>query len=253
MDRFALTISSPTAHLRFRRNPKVDDAAKQGTAETDSNGGSAVASAPRQGALSHADTDATFPSSEELLRRVGAGDRGAKELLADRFTEQVFTIASKILHNPEEAEHVTRIIFSEIFREAHLFDPIQETAEAAFRRYPYHRCYARLHWMVSRSLASRFGTPTKTEQADPPFSATARDGFSVAKLTEMMARAMRSLPDAERRVVTLMYFQGLTRAEVSEQLNLKVAEVAKLYYRGAKRILKQVQQGPKKETNEPSS
>jgi RNA polymerase sigma-70 factor (ECF subfamily) len=239
MDRFALTISSPTVHLRLRRSPKVGDATKQGTAETDP--------------LSRADTDATFPSSEELLRRVGTGDREARELLGDRFVEQVFTIASKILRNRKDAEDVTRIVFSEIFREARLFDPNQESAEAAFRRYTYHRCCARLHWSDSRSLNLRFMAPTKTEQADPPFSGTARDGLNVRQRADIMAQAMRALTDVERKVVTLMYFQGLSDAEVAEQLNLEVADVAKLYYRGVKQLLQEVSSRADKTEGGPSN
>src|SRR5882757_1688199 len=62
------------------------------------------------------------PSDESLIGRICADDHEALGVLFRRYARLVWSIAHKILRDPEEAEDVTQELFLSIRRKAHVFD-----------------------------------------------------------------------------------------------------------------------------------
>ena len=62
-------------------------------------------------------------SIDDLIVRVGRGDRGAFAFLYDQIAPVVYGVARHVVRDPQIAEDVARETFVEIWRQAALFDP----------------------------------------------------------------------------------------------------------------------------------
>jgi RNA polymerase sigma-70 factor (ECF subfamily) len=61
---------------------------------------------------------------------------------------------------------------------------------------------------------------------------TPLDRVSTAQCSARVRRALAELPDAERRVVELAYYRGLTQAEIADELGAPLGSVKSWCRRG---------------------
>ena len=72
---------------------------------------------------SGAGAPAPAPTPDELLARVGAGDRQAFAALYDATAPRVFGLVRRLVVDPAQAEEVTQDVYLEIWQTAPRFDP----------------------------------------------------------------------------------------------------------------------------------
>ena len=70
------------------------------------------------------------PTADELLARVGAGDRAAFGALYDATAPRVFGLVRRLVVDPAQAEEVTQDVYLEIWQTAPRFDPARGSALA---------------------------------------------------------------------------------------------------------------------------
>lgn len=71
----------------------------------------------------------------------------------------------------------------------------------------------------------------KDAKADDPFAAAV-----VTETKEMLADAIENLPEKERLVITLYYYEGLTAKEISQIMNLSVSRISQLHSKAILRL-----------------
>ena len=167
-------------------------------------------------------TDAT---DDELMTGLIAGDISALEVLYDRYSTLVFSVSLRVLYDRQLAEDVTQEVFLRLWRRPQSFDPNRGRL---------------LSWLMSvtrnraiderRRLARRLHTEDPADEPLPDRSqaAGADDPQLALALTELrwkVREAMQSLPAAQRQVIELGYFGGLTQVEIAERTGLPLGTV----------------------------
>jgi RNA polymerase sigma-70 factor (ECF subfamily) len=152
---------------------------------------------------------------EDLVTAIAADDRRALAALYDRHAPSMLAIAVRLLGDRREAEDLLHDVFVEVQRQARTFDPCRGTVRT---------------WLLvrlrSRALDRRRAVGVAraaSEQLAPGDEACDEDGLAPDRARVL--RALAALPDEQRRVLELGYFEGLSSAEIAEQLAVPIGTV----------------------------
>lgn len=152
-----------------------------------------------------------------LLRRLRARDEAALGELYDLLAPWVLGLATRILRDPSEAEEVVSDVFTQVWTHVSQHDPSRgplvpwvlsitrnRALDGLRRRRRWWRKAER--WGEAQRLEPNEGAPAPHEAAVP--------GWPVH--TQVHA-ALAALPDEQRRLVLLAYFEGLTHSEIARR------------------------------------
>lgn len=155
-------------------------------------------------------------SDGELLQQVGAGDRGAFELLYRRYARSVFGLAVRRLGDRGRAEDAVQDAFASVWRSASSYRP--ERGPGA----PW--LYAVARNAIADRGRARVEPPVdapESPSSDPEPGERAEAGW----LAWRMHRALEELPPNERSVLELAYWSELSQTEIAEFLNIPLGTV----------------------------
>lgn len=167
---------------------------------------------------------ASFASADDdaaLVQATAAGDRAALARLYDRYAPILLAVAVRILGERREAEDLVHDVFLEAWRQAGSFDPARGSVRAWLLMRLRSRAldrrksagYRRVSSLDSGELGADLERDVPTE--DPAF---APDRAAVR-------RALAALPEEQRVVLTLGYFEGLSSAEIAARLTMPIGTV----------------------------
>ncbi len=154
-----------------------------------------------------------------LMRRLMANDVAAFGLLYDRHAGSVYGLAYRMLRERTAAEDVAQEAFVALWRSRHRYAPERGTAAA---------------WLLTitrnRAIdALRRGRGHLHEEIDGRHEQEAPDRTDEEALRRLEARAigvaLGTLPDAQRIVLELGYFRGLTHSEIAARLQIPLGTV----------------------------
>ena len=154
-------------------------------------------------------------SDVELLARVRNKDEAALAALYDRFGGLVLTVALRVVGEREVAEEIMQDTFLRCWNGAETYQPsrgqvsswlmsIARNRSIDVLRSRGHR--ARLHERASLDAAGDVGDPS------------APDDIEAIATRQAVAAALATLPIAQRRVVELAYYGGLSQSEIAKHL-----------------------------------
>lgn len=158
--------------------------------------------------------DATLQADETLAGRLSNGDVGALERLYERHSRAIFSLALKLLADREAAEEVVQETFLKLWQRPEAYSPSRGRLIAWLLGVAHHRAVDRLR---RRRLEQRYGA---SQQAGEPI-VSERDPVDdvLASLSgEAVARALQTLPTAQRVAVELAYLRGMTQVEIANML-----------------------------------
>ena len=162
----------------------------------------------------------------------------ALEVLFDRYSRLVYTVALRTLRDSGEAEDIVQDTFFYLYRRAELFDPQKGSAKGWIVQVAFHRALDR------KSHLKRRGSYDGTEigsVSDTLIGTTDLDREIGAKLNRArLERALAELPEAQRRTLEMFYFEGLELQEIADERNELLGNVRHHYYRGLERLRKTV-------------
>jgi RNA polymerase sigma-70 factor (ECF subfamily) len=149
-----------------------------------------------------------------LIRQVADQDRDAFSQLYDRFSTLVFTLAMRMLKVRSDAEDLLQEVFVQVWRQAQSYNVDRGSPEAWIINIARSRAIDKIRSIrrMERSFVLT-DDPARAESGDNVESSAAE---SEAKLA--VNSALANLPDAQRRVLELAYFDGLTQTEIATRL-----------------------------------
>lgn len=159
--------------------------------------------------------------AEEDLRDVAAAARGEQTALArlyERYARFVYSLAVRVTEESAAAEEVTQDVFLQFWRRASSFDPARGDL---------------LGWLVTITRNRAIDYRRSRQQrltTDSVALEEARD-WATAPITASLETADRvrkqlaALPEQQRRVIELAYYQGLTQTEIARALNQPLGTV----------------------------
>jgi len=146
-----------------------------------------------------------------LASRLAAGDDLALAEAFDRFGRAVYGTALRVVGDGASAQDVVQDVFVELWSHPDRYDP----AAGSLRTYLIVLARHRAVDLV-RSELRRIARQERHHRLTPGQHAEAPgDQVLAAAMAGAIRDAVRTLPDGQRRVVELAYFEGLTCREVA--------------------------------------
>ena len=155
-------------------------------------------------------------SDEQLLAQAASGEASALEALYDRYAPAVMGLALKLLADRAAAEEVVQETFWRVWRSAGSFRSQRGTVAAWLfgiaRNFIIDVCRRR---RVRPQAALDDDAAQRIEGAPDPDADVAESARLAIRHAQVRA-ALSALPDAQRRVIELAYFGGMTRQEIAD-------------------------------------
>ncbi len=147
------------------------------------------------------------------LEGVVRGEREALRAFYDRLSGKVLAVALRILGARSEAEEVVQDVFLEVWTRAGLFDAGRGSARTWVLSMARNRAIDRLRSRGAQARAvDGVRAEVRVEEATPLESVVERQA------RERIQAALRELPEEQRRVLELGYFEGLSQTEIAARL-----------------------------------
>jgi RNA polymerase sigma-70 factor (ECF subfamily) len=150
-----------------------------------------------------------------LITRIAAGDRDAFSRFYDLLAPTAFGLIRRVLRDPEAAAEVLQEVFWQVWREAPRYDPERGSPEA---------------WLVTRARTRAIDRLRSIRRRDRTFVAPVDDSVAqsgegpaenpavAAEERGLVWTALAQLPEPQRRVIELAFFDGLTQSEIAARL-----------------------------------
>ena len=174
---------------------------------------------PIQGGLGGVEgTGADEPDDRQLLQRIVEQDKDALNLLYSRYVTPIYSMALHMLKQPPLAEEVTQDVFLNIWLKAASFNSERGQPRSWIMSVAHHR--------VVDVIRSRRRTATMTDPEGyetlerlPSGGASVESQVQQNLDRERIMGALATLPENQRQVIMLAYFEGYSQSEMAEFLS----------------------------------
>jgi len=149
-----------------------------------------------------------------LIQKVANQDRDAFGQLYDRFSSLVFALAMRMLRVRSDAEDLLQEVFVQIWRQAQSYSVQRGSPEAWIINIARSRAIDKIRSI--RRMEKSFvltDDPARAESSENVESSAAESEARMA-----MNSALANLPETQRKVLELAYFDGLTQTEIANRL-----------------------------------
>lgn len=153
-------------------------------------------------------------NSISLIQRIGAQNRDAFSQFYDRYSPIVYSLALRMLRVQFDAEDLLQEVFLQVWRQATAYSAERGSPEAWLINIARSRAIDKLRAIRRRERSFVLtDDPAAAESTDNVESSA---GESETRLA--MNSALANLPEAQRRVLELAYFDGLSQTEIAARL-----------------------------------
>lgn len=150
----------------------------------------------------------------QLIQRISQVDKDALEALYTRFQTPVYSLAMYMLKQPALAEEVTQ----DIWLKAGSFNSERGQPKGWIMSVAHHK--------IVDVIRSRRRTIVNTDPADyetldllPATCASTEAQVEQTLERERIMRALATIPESQRQVIMLAYFEGFSQSEIAERLD----------------------------------
>lgn len=166
-------------------------------------------------------------SDRELLQRIAGGDDHALGAIYDRHGPLTYAMVLRMVGVEEDAEEITADVFSQIWRSAGGFDADRGGVGAWIvtiaRSRALDRIRARRRSAQLIERAALLGADAVAVSAAT--AAPASRKVEERELSEIVLRALDALPETQRHVIELAYYDGLSQSEIADRLSQPLGTV----------------------------
>jgi RNA polymerase sigma-70 factor, ECF subfamily len=176
------------------------------------------------------------PSDVDLMVGIQSGDPDALSELYDRYSGILKALILRIIHNDTEADDLLQEVFMEIWNQSKNFSSAKGKP---------------LGWMVTLTRRRAIDALRKKQayaraeerlQAEPEqqplawVQNTTAEDIRAGDTRALMAKVIRSLPEAQQQVIYLAFFQGMSQREIAAHTNIPLGTVKTRLELGLKKI-----------------
>jgi RNA polymerase sigma-70 factor (ECF subfamily) len=151
-------------------------------------------------------------SDPALVARMAQGDRSAIALLYARHQASLFALAMGMLRSRQEAEDLIHDVFLEAWRRSADYSDQRGTVRA---------------WLLMRARSRALdriksaGRPRAVYEETAPAASLPSEMGDEGRLRALLIQ----MPEAQRQVLLLGYFEGLSTTEIAERLGIPAGTV----------------------------
>ncbi len=174
-------------------------------------------------------------SDEAIMAHLRGSHGDAVAVLLDRYGKLVLSIASKIVRDTGEAEEVVQEVFVDLCRTAAQFDAAKGTAKLWIIRTAYRRSLNKRRQLNNHHFYAQCD-PAESSGSQIADSRSLLPSLNVPESRRLVEQGLASIDGAQRRVLELVFFEGLTLRDVAERTGDSIESVRHRYYRGMHRM-----------------
>lgn len=165
----------------------------------------------------------TFQAPEQdLVARLVAGEEGALGELYDRYGGMAYALACAIVPDPADAEEVVADAFSQVWRSCSTFDASRGSIVAWLSMIVRTRALDLIRSQKRRARVLDEAAAMSQETGAPGLSTGSEAPDRAVELAEaqvLVRRSLAELPVAQRQVLELAYFAGMSQSEIASHLS----------------------------------
>lgn len=175
----------------------------------------------------------------ELLAKFKKGDQQAFELLVRKYKTTVFNTIYSIMGNAQEADDIAQEVFLKVYTKADSFK-----GESSFSTWLYritvNRCVDELRRRKNKiiSYETEFNQEEKLKLKGVLASREndITEKLRQKELQDIIQKAMNSLPEKYRIILTLKEIEGLSYKEISQIMKISLAKVKIWLFRARQKL-----------------
>jgi RNA polymerase sigma factor (sigma-70 family) len=180
-------------------------------------------------------TDISEARDRDLLVRLRGGDQDAFRGLFARYAPSAKALAQRVVRRPHLAEEIVQEAFMAVWRNPGAYDPDRGSVRAWLMGMVHHRAVD----LVRREESHRRRAEASIPEAIHDVADHADDVVEQVGLPEerrIVRAALDELPEEQRAVLTLMYFDGLSQSQIAERTGLPLGTVKSRTLLGMRRM-----------------
>jgi RNA polymerase sigma-70 factor (ECF subfamily) len=169
---------------------------------------------PSEQSQSYSGENGSNADDVALMRRMVEADETALGALYDRWVRSLYSLVLHLLKDPDEAEDVVEETFWQAWRKADSYEPSRGAVSTWLltigRRKALDRLRARKRSREDLISDDRSFADLPSSDPDPSID------MEGVELRENVRLALNNLPDEQREVLELGYFNGLSQSEIAD-------------------------------------
>jgi RNA polymerase sigma-70 factor, ECF subfamily len=167
-----------------------------------------------------------------LLQQIASRDRDAFRRFYDRYATLAFTFALRLLGSRSDAEDLLQEVFLQVWRQALSYSAERGSPEAWLITITRSRAIDKLRSLRRRDMVT--SSPDESSRGTGGAQMEHPTQVSEAKLT--VQGFLARLPEAQRLVLELAYFDGLTQSEIAARVGEPLGTVKTRMRAGLERL-----------------
>jgi RNA polymerase sigma-70 factor, ECF subfamily len=156
----------------------------------------------------------------EVYQALQSGNQQALGVIYDRYGESVYRLALRMLGNTTEAEDLTQEVFLTFWKGTN-YDSSRGSMVVFLMTITRSRAINRLNQARSRKqLAERYSSCIPQDCVN-----TVMEKATLNEIQQRVGEALKELPDSQRQILEMAYYDGLSQSEITQQLNIPLGTV----------------------------
>jgi RNA polymerase sigma-70 factor, ECF subfamily len=161
---------------------------------------------------------------ELLVSKIAQGDRAAFSILYDRYAPILYSFSMKSLNSREESEEVVLDVFTQVWRIADRYLASKGRVDTWLFMMARSRIVDRLR-KRQRSSPSENVFLQLSEIQSERSSVDPFEDVAIAERREQVLSALKTLPEEQRLVIELAYYQGFSQSEIAQKTGLSLGTI----------------------------
>jgi RNA polymerase sigma-70 factor, ECF subfamily len=177
-------------------------------------------------------------SDERLILRLQEKDVSALGLLYRRYARLVYSLSSRIIRDPAEAEDLVHEVFLSLYKKCGSFDATRGSARSWLVQLTYHKCFDWRDYLKARhgfqqgNGGGEFSPSEGIEETSPP------EPLNLIDMRSVLSKLTR-----EQRAAFKLRAAGYTFPEIAEKLGCSEGNAKNHLYRGIRHMREIVFEG----------
>ncbi|WP_299682156.1 RNA polymerase sigma factor [uncultured Tenacibaculum sp.] len=185
----------------------------------------------------------TIKNDQTYIDKTLAGDTNSFAFLVEKYKVMVYSLAVKMLKNKEEAEEVSQDTFIKAFKNLSKFK-----GESKFSTWLYKIAYRNCLDAIKKN-EKKYVTDVIDEITENKVRSTENvlEQITKKERTDLLKKCLYKLPEQERSILWMFYFDELSLKEIKEVTELKESNIKVTLHRARKRLVSIINENVKSE------
>ena len=178
-------------------------------------------------------TEAPEARDRDLIQRIGGGDEEAFRRLFRAFAPPALALAQRIVRQPYLAEEIVQEVFLAVWRTPERYRADRGSVRSWLMGMVHHRAVD----VVRREESQRRrAEDAQADEAPADPAVTVVEALSGPQERMAVRAALDDIPAEQRRVLELMYYDGMSQSQIAARLSLPLGTVKSRTLLGMRRL-----------------